>query len=291
MTMGRARWVGCLGLLWIFAATLSMSGVARGSEAAPAPQRPAAQAPAKATAQAPAKAAAQAPAKATAQAPAKATAQAPAPATAQGATDADKYDIDVSKRRSEVYGEQLDGLKADVESLKDRIFRSKARLALLKETVLKGVLAGSRVVLVHRNRMGSQFQLVRLVISLDGAQIYARTDESGALDSEDEVTVYDGNLVPGPHSITVQMEYRGQGFGVFSYLNGYSFDSRSSHSFTAPENGAIKLMSVGYERGNFSTEMRDRPAVSWQEVPLDAAGRPLPRTRGERGGASSNAKD
>ena len=273
MTMGRARWVGCLGLLWLFAATLSMSGVARASEAAPAPQRPAAQAPAKATAQAPAKA------------PAK------APATAQGATDADKYDIDVSKRRSEVYGEQLDGLKADVESLKDRIFRSKARLALLKETVLKGVLAGSRVVLVHRNRMGSQFQLVRLVISLDGAQIYARTDESGAPGSGDEVTAREGSLVPGPHSITVQMEYRGPGFGVFSYLNGYSFDSRSSHSFTAPENGAIKLMSVGYERGNFSTEMRDRPAVSWQEVPLDAAGRPLPRTRGERGGASSNAKD
>ena len=171
-----------------------------------------------------------------------------------------------------------------MDALKDRIFRSKARLALLKETVLKGVLAGSRVVLVHRNRMGSQFQLVRLVIFLDGAQIYARTDESGTLDSEDEVTVYDGNLVPGPHSITVELEYRGQGFGVFSYLNGYSFDSRSSHNFTAPENGAVKLMSVGYEKGNFTTEMRDRPAVSWQEVPLDAAGRPLPKSRGGRGG-------
>jgi len=274
----------CLGFLWIFAASFSLSGVAHGTEAAPAPQRPSAQKP---SAQKPAKAA---PAKA---APAKAAPAKAAPAVSapQVGASEDKYDIDMSKRRSEVYGEQLDGLKADVESLKDRIFRSKARLALLKETVLKGVLAGSRVVLVHRNRMGSQFQLVRLVISLDGAQIYARTDESGALDSEDEVTVYDGNLVPGPHSITVQMEYRGQGFGVFSYLNGYTFDSRSSHSFTAPENGAIKLMSVGYERGNFTTEMRDRPAVSWQEVPLDAAGRPLPRTRGERAGASSNAKD
>ena len=222
--------------------------------------------------------------------PQAATPQAATPqaetAPADSSASAADYDVDVSKRRSEVYGERLDGLQSDVESLKDRIFRSKARLALLKETVLKGVLAGSRVVLVHRNRMGSQFQLVRLVISLDGAQIYARTDESGALDSEDEVTVYDGNLVPGPHSITVEMEYRGQGFGVFSYLNGYSFDSRSSHSFTAPENGAIKLMSVGYERGNFTTEMRDRPAVSWQEVPLDAAGRPLPRARGERGGGS-----
>jgi hypothetical protein len=27
--------------------------------------------------------------------------------------------------------------------------------------------------------------------------------------------------------------------------------------------------------------MSDRPAVNWQEVPLDAAGRPLPKSRGK----------
>ncbi len=166
--------------------------------------------------------------------------------------------------------------------MKDRIFRSRARLALLRETVLKGVLAGSRIVFAHRNLMGSGFRLVRMVYILDGAQIYARSDESGGLDSEDEVPIYDGNLPPGPHNVTIELTYKGHGYGVFSYLSGYTFDSRSSHSFTAPENSALKLTSVGFERGNLTTEMRDRPSVNWQELPLDAAGRPMANARGRK---------
>lgn len=177
-----------------------------------------------------------------------------------------------------MYGDRLDALETDVGDLKDRIFRSKARLALLKETVLHGVMAGSRVILVHRNVMGSQFRLVEVRYKLDGAQIFARRDaSSGALDEQDEIVVFDGNLVPGPHTVTIEITYKGRGFGVFSYLNGYTFESRSSHSFTAPENGALRLVSVGYEKGNLTTEMRDRPAVDWQTVPLDASGKPRPK--------------
>ena len=186
--------------------------------------------------------------------------------------------VDSSRRESEVYGARIEGLQTEVGDLKERIFRSKARLSVLKETVLHGVLAGSRVIIVHRNLMGSQYRLTKVAVILDGAQIYARTDDSGALDREDEVTVLDGNIVPGPHTITVELTYQGQGFGVFSYLNGYTFESRSSHNFTAPENGALRPMSVGFEKGNLTTEMKDRPSVDWQEVPLDASGKPLPKT-------------
>jgi hypothetical protein len=187
--------------------------------------------------------------------------------------------VDSSQRESEIYGARIDGLQGDVDDLKERIFRSKARLSVLKETVLHGVLAGSKVVIVHRNLMGSQFRLTKLAVVLDGAQIYARTDDSGALDQEDELTVLDGNIVPGPHTITVELTYQGQGFGIFSYLNGYTFESRSSYNFTAPENGAVRLMSSGYEKGNLTTEMKDRPSVDWQEIPLDASGKPLPQTQ------------
>lgn len=187
--------------------------------------------------------------------------------------------VDSSTRESEIYGARIDGMQTDVDDLKERIFRSKARLSVLKETVLHGVLAGSRVIIAHRNLMGSQFRLTKLAVVLDGAQIYARTDDSGALDQEDELVVLDGNIVPGPHTITVELTYAGQGFGVFSYLNGYTFESRSSHNFTAPENGALRLLSVGFEKGNLSTEMKDRPSVDWQEVALDASGKPLPQQK------------
>lgn len=243
-----------------------------------------------------------APAPAKPQSPAKPATKAAAPTTAaepkaqpkaSGATQDPFQDAGKAKasdvRQSDLYGDRLDALQKDVDGLKDRIFRSKARLSLLKETVLRGVLAGSRVILAHRNLMGSGFKLVRIVYTLDGAQIYARNDETGGLDTEDELVIYDGNLPPGPHNLQVELTYQGHGYGVFSYLSGYSFESNSAHSFTAPENGAIKVVSSGYEEGNLTTEMQDRPAVNWQEQPLDASGRPLPkqRRRSAKGGKSA----
>ena len=204
--------------------------------------------------------------------------QPPAPAAEDDVDELVRTEgVDTSQRESEIYGARIDGLQAEVDDLKERIFRSKARLSVLKETVLHGVLAGSRVIIIHRNLMGSQFRLTKIVVILDGAQIYAKTDESGALDQEDELSVYDGNIVPGPHTITVELEYQGQGFGIFSYLNAYTIDPRSSYNFTAPENGALRLMSTGYEKGNISTEMSDRPGIDWQEIPLDASGKPIPQ--------------
>jgi hypothetical protein len=271
----RGRWVG--GWLFGWAVALAFALVfPRIAIAAPPPPppatKPAAAAPAK---PAPAKPAA---AKPTATAPA---AKPAAPPKAPDPKPADPA-ADPSVRQSEVYGDRIDGLAVEVDDLKDKIFRSKARLALLRETVLKGVMAGSRVVIAHRNLMGAGFRLVKMVYVMDGAQIYARSDESGSLDSEDELVIYDGNLPPGPHNVTIELTYKGHGYGVFAYLSGYTFDSRSSHSFTAPENGAVKLSSVGYERGNMTTEMRERPHVNWQELPLDAAGRPLAQPKSRR---------
>jgi hypothetical protein len=60
-------------------------------------------------------------------------------------------------RESEIYGDRLDGIEAEVAALKDKIFRSKARLAVLRDTVLSGVMAGGRVIVAHRNLMGSAF--------------------------------------------------------------------------------------------------------------------------------------
>jgi hypothetical protein len=225
------------------------------------------------------------------QPPADEPAPAPAPEEPVDLLDTDLPDsVDSSQRESEIYGSRIDGLSGDVDDLKERIFRSKARLSVLKETVLHGVLAGSRVVIVHRNLMGSQYRLTKVAVILDGAQIYARTDDSGTLDQEDELTVLDGNIVPGPHTITVELTYQGQGFGVFSYLNGYTFESRSSHNFTAPENGAVRLVSSGYEKGNLTTEMKDRPSVEWQEIPLDASGKPLPQSARKSNGKNNKTK-
>src|SRR5690606_29355811 len=125
-------------------------------------------------------------------------------------------------RTSDAYGERIQNLRNDVDALKDRVFRSKARLSLLRETVLRGMLSGSRVILAHRNLMGTGFRLVRIVVRLDGAQIFARTDDTGSLDAEDEVVIFDGNLSAGPHEVEIDLHYSGHGYGIFAYLTEYT---------------------------------------------------------------------
>lgn len=232
--------------------------------AAPAPKasKPPAAAPAPAASPAPAAAA-----------PAKPTQTPTAEAQPGGLLGEDPA---TSARTSDLYGDRLDGIASEVNALKDKIFRSKARLAVLRDTVMSGVAAGSRVVIAHRNLMGVGFRLVRLVFTLDGAQIFARSDDSGALDQEDEILIFDGALPPGPHEARIELTYQGQGYGVFSYLRGYTFKSPQNHSFVVSEGGGqFKLVSKGYERGNITTEMKDRPAVEFQTVGLDGDARPV----------------
>jgi hypothetical protein len=169
------------------------------------------------------------------------------------------------------YQVQLRGLEQRVNELKERIFRSKARLNLLKETVLHGVIAGSRALIVHKNEMGSSFRLIKLVYAIDGAQIYAKADDSGSLDEKREFEIFNGSIVPGNHTISVQMIFRGHGYGIFSYLKGYKFTVRSSHTFTAGEGRQTGITVKAYEKGNITTELKDRPAIKF-DVNLFASG-------------------
>jgi len=163
------------------------------------------------------------------------------------------------------YGVRLRDLEQRINELKEQIFRSKARLSLLAETVLQGVVAGSQARIAHQNKMGSSYRLVKVLYSLDGAPIFNKADEEGSLGDREEFDVYNGSIVPGEHTLTVKLEYRGNGYGIFSYLKGYRFKVNSSHTFTAPEGKAVTLRIVGYEKGGPTAPLEDRPAIQYIE--------------------------
>lgn len=173
------------------------------------------------------------------------------------------------------YAVRLRDLEQRINELKEQIFRSKARLSLLAETVLQGVVAGAQAVIIHENRMSSSYRLVKAVYALDGARIFSKADEEGSLGERRELDIYDGSIVPGEHTLTVNLEYRGHGYGIFSYLKGYRFRVRSNYSFTAPEGKAITIRVVGYEKGGPTAPLEERPAIRYQE-----------RTESSRRGAS-----
>jgi hypothetical protein len=164
----------------------------------------------------------------------------------------------------EGYSVQLRQLEQRVSELKEQIFRSKARLNLLKETVLHGVIAGSRAMVLFKNEMGSAFKMTRAVFAVDGVQVKALADESGKLNEADKFEVFNGAIVPGPHTIMVMLVYQGSGFGVFNYFKGYKFTVRSSHTFTAGEGKLTEITIRGFEKGNITTPLAERPAVDFK---------------------------
>jgi hypothetical protein len=166
---------------------------------------------------------------------------------------------------SGTYGVRLRDLEQRINELKEQIFRSKARLSLLAETVLQGVVAGSQARIVHENKMGNSYKLVKVVYALDGAPIFNKADEEGGLGDQEEFDIYNGSMVPGEHTLTVKFEYRGHGYGIFSYLKGYRFKVSSSHTFTAPEGKSLTLNVVGYEKGGPTTPLEERPSVRFVE--------------------------
>ncbi|MDB4975201.1 MAG: Dihydrolipoamide acetyltransferase [Myxococcaceae bacterium] len=183
------------------------------------------------------------------------------PTTAGTTTaSAEKASVDAA-----TYAVRLRDLEQRINELKEQIFRSKARLSLLAETVLQGVVAGSQTVIVHENKMSGSYKLVKVVYALDGAPILNRADEEGGLSERTEFDVYNGSIVPGEHTLTVNLEYRGNGYGIFSYLKGYRFKVRSSYSFSAPEGKAVNLRVVAYEKGGPTAPLEERPAISYQE--------------------------
>jgi len=159
---------------------------------------------------------------------------------------------------------RLRSLEKNVNELKEQIFRTKARLNLLKETVLGGTLGASRAVIRHKNEMGSSYSLIKAVYALDGVQIYSKADETGRLAEMKEFDVYNGAIQPGSHTLSVVMLYQGNGYGVFSYLKGYKMTVKSSHTFVAGEAKATAITVVGYEKGNMTTNLQDRPAVDFR---------------------------
>jgi hypothetical protein len=162
------------------------------------------------------------------------------------------------------YTVRLRGLEKNVNELKEQIFRTKARLNLLKETVLGGVIGASRAIIHHKNEMGSSFRLIKAAYALDGVQIYAKADDSGALAEMQDFDVYNGAIQPGSHTLSVALTYQGNGFGVFSYLKGYKFNVKSSHTFVAGDSKTTNITVVGYEKGNLTTQLSDKPAVDFR---------------------------
>jgi hypothetical protein len=204
-----------------------------------------------------------------AKANADAAVKSPASSTATGSTPAaGRATVSDSSQGSmdgATYLVRLRDLEQRVDELKEQIRRSHTRLSLLSDSILAGGVGGARAEITFVNDMSNVFQLTRALFLLDGAVQNNKQDESGALAEQKEIPVFNGSIPPGDHTLQVLVQLRGHGFGVFSYLQGYRFEIRSSHSFTVTEGKTVELRAIAYEKGGVTVPLEQRPAMRYFE--------------------------
>jgi hypothetical protein len=159
------------------------------------------------------------------------------------------------------YAVRLRDLEARVDELKEQIRRSHTRLSLLSDTILSGGVGGARASIRFKNDMSGAFRLTRALFVLDGAVQYNKQDDTGALSSQKEIPIFKGSITPGDHTLQVLLQLRGHGYGVFSYLRGYQFTVKETHSFSVTEGKEVDLDVIAWEKGGVTTPLEQRPAV------------------------------
>lgn len=223
---------------------------------------------------------------AAAQAPAAAgAASAASPAGAAAAAPGSS-----AQTADEAFATRVKTLEEQVVDLKEKIYRTKARLLLLQETVLGGDLStGARAVIFHRNEMGSQFILESVAYALDGGPIFTKVDAGGDLDKREEFEIFNGRIVPGNHQIAVRMVYRGSGFGMFSYMEGYKFKLQSNQTFNAEAGKVTTVKVVGFEKGGFTADVKDKPGIRYDIT--TAKDQALAKSGGDKAGTPTPPAD
>jgi hypothetical protein len=175
-------------------------------------------------------------------------------------------------------------LEQKTQALKERAWQLKARVQMLKEQTLGGGV-GAQATVTHADQMGASFRLTKLIYSLDGTQVFARSDEAGeAMYKTKNFDVFAGPIAPGNHNLQVTATYRGHGYGVFEYLTKFTFTARGTASFTTGEGKISKVECRGYEKGGAATPMEKRPAIECKvseaspEKPAESAPTQTPGT-------------
>jgi hypothetical protein len=179
--------------------------------------------------------------------PALSTAQAPAPAPPVGAEPSD-----------------VRTLEERVSDLRGKIYRPRGRLQDLRSKVGGAETGPARARLVHRNEMGGAFRLHSINYSLDDAPLYSRVDLDGDLARAGELEIFEGELAPGEHRLSIELVYRGHGGPARRYVDGHRFAVRAAHVFVVEGAKTTLVRVVGFERGGVTTELKNRPAVRFE---------------------------
>ncbi len=162
------------------------------------------------------------------------------------------------------FNRELLTVEQQVDSLKERVFRSKATLKLLKEIVIEGSSSGARATIWHVNKLSGAFRVESVQYLLDGQSKFSKADPGGSLDQNREFKIHDGAVPPGNHSLSVDLKIRPTGAGVFTYARDYEINVRSSYAFAAELGKTCTVRAVLSDRGGVVNSFEERAKVDFE---------------------------
>lgn len=162
------------------------------------------------------------------------------------------------------FNRELRSVEEEVNGLKERVFRSKATLELLKEIVIQGSSTGSKATIWHVNHLGNAYRVESLSYFLDGQNKFSKTDPNGSLDDSKEFKVFEGAVPPGDHAITLNVRLRGNGFGIFKYVEKYQVNFKANSTFTAEEGKNCQIQVVLEKQRGIGRSFTERPNVAFE---------------------------
>jgi hypothetical protein len=94
--------------------------------------------------------------------------------------------------------------------------------------------------------------------------VFSQSDSNG-LSGPRELKIREQTAAPGSHGVQVQMSLRGNGFGIFSYLQTYQFKVQSGYSFDVEDGRLTTVRVVASSRGGPGKSFVDRLTVKYEE--------------------------
>lgn len=173
-------------------------------------------------------------------------------------------DTPASADEAASFNKELLTTEEQVDALKERVFRSKATLQLLKEIVIEGSSTGARATIWHVDKLGTGYKLESVQYLLDGQTKFSKADPTGSLDQSREFKIHDGALPPGNHNLSVDFKIRPTGFGLFSYARNYEIDVRSNYAFVAELGKACTVRTIVSDKGGAASSFEERAKVDFE---------------------------
>lgn len=161
------------------------------------------------------------------------------------------------------FDRELLTIEQQVDALKERVFRSKATLQLLKEIVIQGSSTGARATVWHVNKLSAGFRLESVQYLLDGQSKFSKADPAGSLDQSREFKIHDGAVPPGNHNLSVELKIRPTGGGIFTYARDYEINVRSNYAFAAEMGKTCTVRAVVSDRGGAVNSFEERAKVDF----------------------------